>query len=166
MSSDKPTVIETENLKLVLDSPDSARESIGAMTPAERAQLSADWLALVESATTPNPWIHGFTMYQRSDSSVVGSCGFKGPPTPDGMVEIAYGVQSAYRSRGYATQAAQALTTFAFRDGAVRVVRAHTLPQANASTRVLIKSGFSRIGEVIDRDDGLVWRWELNRASS
>ena len=29
-----------------------------------------------------------------------------------------------------------------------------------ASTRVLTKCGFSRIGEVIDPDDGLVWRWE------
>ena len=42
----------------------------------------------------------------------------------------------------------------------VRIVRAHTLTEANASTRVLTKCGFQRINEVIDPDDGLVWRWE------
>jgi len=52
--------------------------------------------------------------------------------------------------------------SFAFRHGQVRVVRAHTLPEANASTRVLTKCGFQRIGEVIDPEDGLVWRWERN----
>jgi len=44
----------------------------------------------------------------------------------------------------------------------VRTVRAHPLPQPNASTRVLTKCGFQRIGEVIDPEDGLVWRWERN----
>ena len=61
---------------------------------------------------------------------------------------------------GYATEAAQSLTEYAFSSGKVRVVRAHTLPEPNASTRVLTKCGFRRIGEVIDPEDGLVWRWE------
>ena len=39
-------------------------------------------------------------------------------------------------------------------------VRAHTLPQPSASTRVLTKCGFRHIGAVIDPEDGLVWRWE------
>jgi RimJ/RimL family protein N-acetyltransferase len=44
--------------------------------------------------------------------------------------------------------------------GSVRVVRAHTLIGPGASTRVLEKVGFSLLGEVIDPDDGAVWRWE------
>jgi hypothetical protein len=42
---------------------------------------------------------------------------------------------------------------------AKRVV-AHTLPQQNASTRVLERLGFARIAEV-RAEDGVVWRWEL-----
>jgi hypothetical protein len=42
----------------------------------------------------------------------------------------------------------------------VKLIRAHTLPQINASTRILTKCGFDRIGEMIDPEDGLVWRWE------
>jgi RimJ/RimL family protein N-acetyltransferase len=77
-----------------------------------------------------------------------------------GAVEIAYGIVPGYQGRGYATEAAAALVTFAFGSGCVRLVRAHTLPTPNASTRVLMKCGFERAGEVMDPDDGVVWRWE------
>ena len=42
----------------------------------------------------------------------------------------------------------------------VRQVIAHTLPEPNASTRVLQKAGMTFAGEVIDPDDGRVWRWQ------
>jgi RimJ/RimL family protein N-acetyltransferase len=48
---------------------------------------------------------------------------------------------------------------------AVRIVRAHTLPQANASTRVLEKCGFAHAGAIDDPEDGWVWRWDLPRPS-
>ena len=79
-------------------------------------------------------------------------------------MEIAYGIVPGSRDRGYATEAAAALVAFAFADERVQLVRAHTLPAANASTRVLTKCGFVLIGEVVDPEDGLVWRWERGRA--
>ena len=84
----------------------------------------------------------------------------RGPPAADGVVEITYGVVPDYQGKGYATEAAQALAVWAFSSGQVRVVRAHTFAEANASARVLTKCGFMKIGEVVDREDGLVWRWE------
>ena len=42
----------------------------------------------------------------------------------------------------------------------IRQVIAHTLPEPNASTRVLVKNGFRNAGPVLDPDDGRVWRWE------
>jgi len=65
-----------------------------------------------------------------------------------------------FEGQGYATEAAAALVRFAFASGQVRLVRAHTLPVANASTRVLLKCGFHCLGTVVDPDDGPVWRWE------
>ena len=44
----------------------------------------------------------------------------------------------------------------------VKCIRAHTRPEANASTRVLAKCGFVLIGPVVDPEDGPVWRWERN----
>lgn len=101
-------------------------------------------------------------MTEREGNEVVGSAGFKGPPDADGVVEIAYGVAPSREGRGYATEAAGALVRFATADERVQLVRAHTLPEENASTRVLRKCGFVHIGEVIDPEDGLVWRWERN----
>jgi RimJ/RimL family protein N-acetyltransferase len=154
------THLRTKNLKLVPQSLEEVLAMVETMTPSEKAELSADWLARLRASTPPDPWTLGFSMVRLDGDTVVGKCGFKGPPAADGVVEIAYGVSPEYQGKGYATEAAQSLTDYAFSSGKVRVVRAHTLPEANASTRVLTKCGFRRIGEVIDPEDGLVWRWE------
>jgi len=53
--------------------------------------------------------------------------------------------------------------TFAFADPRVCLVCAHTLPGAMASARVLEKCGFTRVPDVVDPEDGLVWRFERRR---
>ena len=40
------------------------------------------------------------------------------------------------------------------------LVRAHTLPEPTASTRVLAKCGFHFVGDIVDPDYGPIWRWE------
>lgn len=122
--------------------------------------VSPAWLERLRASTGYDPWSHGFAVVEGDSDTVVGVAGFKGPPDDFGVVEIAYGIVPAYEGRGYATEAAAALVDFAQRDGRTRIVRAHTLPQRNASTHVLTKCGFELLGEVIDPEDGLVWRWE------
>ena len=75
-------------------------------------------------------------------------------------MEISYGIAPEFEGRGFATEAARLLIAHACASGSVRRVRAHTLPEDNASTRVLRKCGFSRCGELIDPVDGPIWRWE------
>ena len=152
--------IRTQSLNLVLQTREEALAQLAKMEPHEMAEVSPSWLALLHNSGPVDPWIHGFVLVRRTDGYVVGQCGFKGPPGTDGVVEIAYGVAAEYRGKGYATEAAAALVEFALNTGQVRVVRAHTLPETNASGRVLIKCGFRRLGETVDPDDGLVWRWE------
>lgn len=151
--------IQTARLRLVLESTEAVLARIEAMSPADRAEVSPAWLARVRAAT-PSPWTHGFTVVERATSELVGTCGYKGPPDSEGIVEIAYGVAPAYQGRGYAKEAAAALVEFALGAGA-RVVRAHTRPEHNASGRVLAACGFQCVGDVMDPEDGLVWRWEL-----
>ena len=126
-------------------------------------EVSPAWIAQLRAAPEADPWMHGFAVLHRDSSQVIGSAGFKGPPDQEQAVEIAYGIVPGYQGHGYATQAAAALTAFAFASGRVRLVRAHTLPAPNASTRVLTKCGFVRTGEVVDPEDGLVWRWERGK---
>ena len=123
-------------------------------------EVSPTWLEQLRASTEYDPWRHGFGVVEGDSDTVVGLASFKGPPDGDGVVEIAYGIVPSHEGRGYATEAAAALVDFAQRDARVRVVRAHTLAERNASTHVLTKCGFEFFGEVIDPEDGLVWRWE------
>jgi len=90
-------------------------------------------------------------------------CGYTGPPDSQGVVEIAYGTAPLFRGQGIATLAAAELIRRAFRDSRVQVVCAHTLPEENASARVLRKVGMSFVGIDEDVDVGTVWRWEMPR---
>lgn len=157
------STLQTANLRLDLKSPEEVREFIANLPQSVTMQLSADWLSLVESANGPDPWIHGYTISLVEGGTVIGTCGFKGPPDSGGAVEIAYGIDPEYQGKGYATEAAEALTAYALTQSNVKLVRAHTKPEANASSRVLTKCGFHHLGEVMDVEDGLVWRWEKCR---
>ena len=157
--------IHTERLRLVPSTPDEARAQVAQMDEQDRKQLSADWLARLAATTTVDPWVLGFSVVHAESGEAIGSCGFKGPPDGAGMVEIAYGIAPAHQNKGYATEAAEALIGFARADARVRVVRAHTMEQANASARVLMKCGLHPRGRVIDPEDGPVFRWEVECAT-
>lgn len=154
--------LQTPNLRLVSQTREEMQAMIDGMPPAVKAQVSADWLARFHASTTTDPWVHGFRIVHRDSGAVVGSCSFKGPPT-DGVVEVAYGIEPEAQGKGYATECARALVDYAFTFRDVRLVIAHTLPEPNASTRVLAKCGFRHIGEVMDPEDGRVWRFEKVR---
>ena len=111
-------------------------------------------------AATPDTW-GGCLAVETETGTAVGSCGFKGPPDAQGHVEIAYLTYPGYEGQGHATRMAQHLIQHAAqRDGVSRII-AHTLPEPNASTRVLEKAGMTKVGGVKDPDDGAVWRWEM-----
>jgi RimJ/RimL family protein N-acetyltransferase len=93
---------------------------------------------------------------------LVGWGGFKGPPR-EGTVELGYEIAAARRERGLATAVARAMVAEAFADPAVTKVIAHTLPERNASNRVLAKAGFEFDGEAREGDQ-LVWRYARGRA--
>jgi RimJ/RimL family protein N-acetyltransferase len=139
---------------------EQVRQMAMDMPPAERAHVSAAWLAELATAQTADPWQHGFAVVLRASGERIGTAGFKGPPDAEGRVEIAYGIDEAQRGRGYATEATHELIAWARARANVRLVRAHTLPEPNASTRVLQKSGFVHAGAIEDPEDGPIWRWE------
>lgn len=101
-----------------------------------------------------------FLTVDAATSQVVGTCAYKQAPTPEGLIEIAYYTFPPFESRGYATAMAQELTRRAQASPQVKQVIAHTLPERNASCRALEKAGFQHVGQVIDPEDGSVWRWE------
>lgn len=79
------------------------------------------------------------------DGTVIGECGTKAPPDPDGVVEIGYGLAGPSRGRGLGTQAVAALLGLLGADGRVRVVRALVQPTNLASRRLLERLGFTEV---------------------
>jgi RimJ/RimL family protein N-acetyltransferase len=124
-------------------------------------EVSAEFLERLNRPAAADPWKDGFAVVHIADNTVIGLCSFTGPPSADETVEIAYGIAPGYQNRGHATEAAQELIEFAMASGRVRTIQAHTLPQPNASTRVLLKCGFTLLGEVTHPEDGVVWCWEM-----
>ena len=159
-----------EHLLALIEGPDAFAERFGLPVAlglhrfyaegAVNGEISPGWVATLRTARAADVWVHGFAVVHRDDGKVIGTIGYKGAPDADGMVEIGYGIDPDYQGRGYATEAAAAVVAFASADPRVRLVRAHTRPAANPSTRVLEKCGFRKVDEVIDPEDGLVWRWE------
>jgi RimJ/RimL family protein N-acetyltransferase len=95
---------------------------------------------------------------------LVGWGGFKGPPT-EGVVELGYEIAESRQGRGLATAATRAMVEEALADESVRAVIAHTLPERNASNRVLEKAGFVLDGEA-EEDGERVWRFRLDRPAA
>jgi ribosomal-protein-alanine N-acetyltransferase len=121
---------------------------------------SPDFFAELRTMTAPDPWKFGFAVVHQADHIVIGLCGFVGLPDSDRAVEIGYSIAPTYQRQGFATEAAAALVDFAARSGRVRVVRAHTRPEVSPSTSVLEKCGFRKVGEIVDSENNLVWRWD------
>ena len=92
---------------------------------------------------------------------VVGVGSFKFEPTTTGEVEIAYATFTPHEGKGYAKSTVAGLLDIAKRSGEIRRVIAHTLPEENASTKVLTRCGFASDRKVIATDEGHVWRWVL-----
>lgn len=156
--------LTARDLRELIDEPDvfARRHALtieaGACAPAfiyERAlcnmALAPAWAALLSTR-----------LYVLDGRQVVGSGGIKAPPLDDGEVEIGYGMAPAFQRRGLATQAARGLTDEALVHGASRV-SAFTTPDNTASWRLLQRIGYVRAGEMVDPDDGLVWRWLRDR---
>ena len=157
--------LQTERLTLKPLTKDQVLAGLAHLDSSERAQISEKWLQLLAASRPIDPWVHGFEVHHSQSRVLVGKCGFKGPPDEEGVVEIAYGMHKEHEGKGYATEAARALVNYGFASGKVRRVVAHTLPEVNASGRVLAKCGFRKVCEAMDPDDGLVWRWEIDETS-
>lgn len=118
------------------------------------SDLCAATIAMYPNGLATPPWMGYFAKEGRI---FVGTCAFKAAPI-SGEVEIAYFTFPGNEGRGVATSMARELIQLAFKHG-VRRIKAQTLPEANASTRILEKLGFEYSGPVNHSEDGEVWEW-------
>jgi ribosomal-protein-alanine N-acetyltransferase len=85
-----------------------------------------------------------------------GLAGYKGLPDEHGEIEIGYGIDGAYRNRGFMTEAVRGLIAWAFQDESCTAVIAPDTKRWNkASNRVLEKAGMRVYNET---EGALDWR--------
>ena len=94
------------------------------------------------------------TLIEKAGWVAVGQMGCKGPPDGAGTVEIGYGLTPSYQGRGYMTEAVQTFAAWLLAQPGVRRVTAECLTTNTGSVRVLEKSGFARVGERHDAEEG------------
>ena len=123
----------------------------------------AGWLVwfviLADEASSVRP--HRFAAGRAHERILVGTCGFKGRPSPDGVVELGYSVLPEFQSRGFATEAISALLDWAFIHRSVSAAIAQTRPENAPSVRALEKNGFRPDGA--GREEGMAL-YRLTRA--
>lgn len=147
-----------------LDSVEAFQDACGADPTGQLERLRelvTQSLAFQDRIGATPPWV-GYLAVREREGDVIGCCGFKGDPDDAGTVEIAYYTFPDHEGRGLATAMAAELVAIARTDARARRVIAHTLPEPNASTRVLAKNGFAFAGDVVDPEDGPVWRFALD----
>jgi ribosomal-protein-alanine N-acetyltransferase len=132
--------------------------TLGAVADVLRS-VGRQTVAMLQRTSSIAPWT-GYLAIDRLHGVIVGTCAFTASPDAEGVVEIAYFTFPSFEGRGYASAMAAKLVEVAEGAGQIQRVRAHTMPEPNASTRILEKTGFRRAVETIDPDSGPVWRWE------
>jgi RimJ/RimL family protein N-acetyltransferase len=154
-------LIVTEHLELVPATPGSIRtalagpaalaESLDAVVPAtwpheylDDAALQFMLARLLESPATSGWWLHFVLLRTEGRRILIGSAGYKGPPS-EGAVEVGYGIVPDQHRRGYASEAVGGLLAHAFAVPAVERVIGETYPSLVPSIGVLEKCGFRRI---------------------
>ena len=101
------------------------------------------------------PWSLRAIVLREPERAMVGYANFHGPPgvndlmAPD-AAETGYTVFAAHRSKGYATEVAQAMMDWARTEYGVTHFISGVEPRNAASLRVNDKLGFVRTGDVVD----------------
>lgn len=78
--------------------------------------------------------------------TLIGACGYVGPPDEGGSVEVGYSIVAEWQGRGYGTEMVAALIARAWAVPSVRRIAAQTAPGNTTSVALLRRLGFKEAG--------------------
>jgi RimJ/RimL family protein N-acetyltransferase len=104
------------------------------------------------------PWVGYFVL---RENQIVGCCGFTGQPK-DGKVEIAYYTFKEFEGQGIASFSCKELISIANQTDPTVIITAKTVPEYNASTKILQNFRFTFSEIVQDEEIGDAWLWILD----
>ena len=149
-------MIETERLIIHIATDDEMRSFIAAQEIDVLREAYTEMLNGAIAHPDERAW-YAMWMIELRDGTHVGELCFKGI-SPDGTVEIGYGIDEQYQCHGYATEAVSAVTEWAAQQEGIKCVEAEAEEDNLASLRVLGKSGFVPNGERGEEGPRFVWK--------
>lgn len=119
-------------------------------------EMLAEVAAQVRQSFAPTSWLIV------EDGEAVGLCSITRPPR-DGVIDIGYGVAPSRHARGIASRAIGEIVAWANGEPKVEAITAETSVENRPSERVLVRNGFAKVGERLDKEDGPLncWRREV-----
>ena len=119
------------------------------------------YIDIIHSLIPDGYVVDGFytwVIIDKSTGMIIGDIGFKGKPNELGVIDIGYGLAPCMRGRHIATEAVNAMLTWAFSQNKVRRISAECLDDNVASIHILSNAGMR---EII-RDGNTIF-WEIKR---
>ena len=105
------------------------------------------WLPMTKKFPLEFPWYTNWEIVLKEKSCSIGGIGLSGMPNNEGCTEIGYVLDQKYREMGLATEAVNALKTWAFKDPGLVKIMAETPVENLNSQKVLQKNNFKIISE-------------------
>lgn len=156
--------LTAEELKKHLDSPSGLARELGfipSQSPMDEETKDAIRSHLLPHIEDTTKDMHFYTMWiivEKAEKAIVGGICFHGEPDESGEVEIGYGMDEAYRNKGYMTETIAGLIRWIGQNTGVRSIIANTGSTNLSSVNVLEKNGFKRIQQ---HDDTLLLRLKI-----
>jgi RimJ/RimL family protein N-acetyltransferase len=116
--------------------------------------------------TLANPdnftWYTDWELVLKSTNTAIGGMGFNGEPNEQGEAEVGYMIEKGHQNKGFATEALKLMSSWALSQKRVKAVIVHTYRDNLPSQRILIKSGFEKVGT----DEEQLMTFRLIRSST
>jgi ribosomal-protein-alanine N-acetyltransferase len=151
-----------EMLQSLIDEDIDLTELIGVQVPegwpAEELKEVAPYFINLLSQSPDMAGRLCWFIIEKEQDIVIGSIGFKAMPDKNGVVEIGFGIDPAFRKKGYATDAVKRFTDWALSQNDIQKVIAECEPDNKPSVRVLEKAGMQKTGI-----EGDLIKWEIKK---
>lgn len=139
-------IVESERLLLYPVSDEEMRKIIAAEKEPEMKQAYSEMLQGCLQEPENRVWYTVWNIELKEKPGVViGDFCFKGL-SPDGMVELGYGLRDGFCGFGYMTETVKTVTAWALSQNGVARVEAETVPDNLASQNVLARAGYTPTG--------------------
>lgn len=138
-------VVETERLRMVPQTMEALRMLHDEEMDEDMKQAYKDMMETVQQLPGQEEWGTEWEIALASGQRI-GGIGFKGAPDGEGIVEIGYGIDEAYRRKGCASEAVKGMVKWALEQKGVRCITAQTEIDNDISQKVLLNNGFVRDG--------------------